>query len=116
MKISIIINFYDKDHECFPQIMKYLERLTFEKEVSPATKQAINNFLKNSKDKAEFNFTKQDKIVKENLARIEELQKYSYLYDKGLNPYDKFARYINESMGEVVISGDELKELAEEEI
>ena len=91
-------------------------KITFEKEVSPATKQAINNFLKNSKDKAEFNFTKQDKIVKENLARIEELQKYSYLYDKGLNPYDKFARYINESMGEVVISGDELKELAEEEI
>ena len=33
MKISIIINFYDKDHNCFPQIMKYLERLTFEKEV-----------------------------------------------------------------------------------
>lgn len=90
-------------------------KLKFEKEVSPATKDALTNFFKNTKDKLEFNFTKEDRIIKQNLAKAEELQKYAYLFDKNMNQYEKFARYINDNQQEVIITADELKLLAEEE-
>ena len=108
-----IIEFVDKlKHDQYIDFNK----VKFEKEVTPATKQAINMAVKNTKNKADFSFTKQDKIVQDNLANIEELSKYSYLFDKALSPYEKLSKYINGEMGEIFITVEELKSFEEEDI
>ena len=61
---------------------------------------------------------KTDKIHKDKLLIDSEnnlyYTKFSYLFDPNMNDYDKLARYINDQMGYVYISGKDIKNIVEE--
>ena len=40
--------------------------------------------------------------------------KYSYMFDNNLSPYDILTRYINEQENSVIVTGDQIKELIAE--
>ena len=44
----------------------------------------------------------------------EKFEKYSYILDKNLSPYEILVRYINQNMNEAYITTDELMELLKE--
>ena len=92
-------------------------RVEFGKEVPADKKSIIDSFYRsNGAVKLKYDFTKQQKIVEQSLKEMEDMKKYSYIYDKSLTEYDKLARYINEDMGYIFINGEQIKKFIEEDI
>lgn len=92
-------------------------RIEFNREVPPDKKSIIDSFYRNNKTvKFKYNFTKDHKRIEENLYEMEDMQRYSYIYDKTLSEYDILARYVNESMDKIYVSADQIKKIIEEEM
>ena len=90
-------------------------RIIFTKEMSPDNKAILDSYYRNKPAvKMVHEFTKDQKIVEKQLAELEELQQYQYIFDKSLSEYDILARYINEDMNEIFISGEDIKKIIEE--
>lgn len=91
-------------------------RVIFTKEASVSTQQMLTSYYKNNKFvKLEYRYTREREIAEKRLADMEEMQQYSYLFDNSLSEYDILSRYINEDMGEIFITADELKSIIEQE-
>ena len=76
----------------------------------------IDSFYRNNSTvKLKYDFTKDKKIVEKRLAEIEELSKYEYLYYDNMTEYDKLAKFINDDLGYIFISADDIKKIVEEE-
>jgi len=92
-------------------------RIEFSKEILPDKKSIIDSFYRNNGTvKLKYDFTRDQKIVETRLQEMEDMQKYSYIYDKSLTEYDKLARYINEDMGVIYVTADQIKKIIEEDI
>ena len=91
-------------------------RIEFSREVPKITKDMIDSFYRNNSTvKLKYDFTKDKKIVEKRLAEIEELSKYEYLYYDNMTEYDKLAKFINDDLGYIFISADDIKKIVEEE-
>ena len=91
-------------------------RVEFCNEIPEDTKYMIDSFFRNNNSvKLNYKFTKEQKFIQNRLKEMNELEKYSYINDSSLSEYDKLSRYINDSMGYVYISADEIKKIVEEE-
>ena len=91
-------------------------KITFEEEISAATRQALSEYFRNKKDKVDFRYSQSDKIREQQIKdAMEENDKYKYIFDKTLTEFDKFARYINEAEQSIIVTAEELKQLLEEE-
>lgn len=91
-------------------------RIEFSKEIPQVTKDMIDSFYRNNSTvKLKYDFTKDKKIVEQRLAEIEELSKYEYLYYDNMTEYDKLSKFINDDLGYIFISADDIKKIVEEE-
>ena len=91
-------------------------RVEFCNEIPEDTKYMIDSFFRNNNSvKLNYKFTKEQKFIQNRLKEMNELDKYSYINDSSLSEYDKLSRYINDSMGYIYISADEIKKIVEEE-
>lgn len=109
-----IIEYVDKIKE--EQGIDYI-RVEFSREVPSDKKVIIDSFFRNNGNvKLKYDYVKEQKIVEQTLQEMEDMQKYSYIFDKSLNDYDKFARYINEDMGYIYVTGEKIKMILEEEM
>ncbi len=110
---KVIIDYIDKVKR--EKGIDYI-RVEFCKELPEDTKFMMDSFYRNSNTiKMNYKFTKEQKFINDRLKEMNELEKYSYINDSSLTEYDKLARYINDDMGYVYISADEIKKLVEEE-
>jgi len=108
-----IINYIDKVKK--EQGIDYI-RVEFNKEVPSDKRSILDSFYRNNGTvKLKYNFTREQKIIQRNLQEMEDMQKYSYIYDKSLTEYDKLARYINEDIGYVFVTADQIKKIIEED-
>jgi DNA repair exonuclease SbcCD nuclease subunit len=93
-------------------------RVEFSKDVPNDKKVIIDTFYRNNPNvKLKYDkFSKEQVIMQNKLQEMEDdMQKYSYIYDKSLTEYDKLARYINEDMGKIFITADQIKKIIEED-
>ena len=90
-------------------------KIVFEEEVSAATKHALNEYFRNKKDKVDFRFTLDDSMRQKQIDSSNNDQ-FKYIFDKGLNEYEKLSRYINECEKSIIITSDELVSLLNEEL
>lgn len=72
----------------------------------------VDNYFKMNKY-IKLNVDKPRDILKEKTnGEIDELyNKYNYLFDKSLSPYDALARYINDNEPSIFLTGEEIKKL-----
>lgn len=92
-------------------------RVEFNREVSADKKSIIDSYYRsNGNVKLKYNFTKEQKMIEANLKEMEDMQQYSYIYDNGLSEYDKLARYINDDLGYIFVTTDQIKKIIEEDI
>ncbi|WP_301214424.1 metallophosphoesterase [uncultured Clostridium sp.] len=110
---KVIIDYIDKLKK--EKGIDYI-RVEFSKELPEDTKYMIDSFFRNNNNvKLNYKFTKEQKFIQDRLQEMNELEKYSYIFDNSLSEYDKLAKYINDDMNSIFISGEEIKKIIEEE-
>ena len=96
-----------------------IKSATTEEELEARMKQIEEDKEEVKEETKEVTEEKSGEISKEEerklIADTEELQQYSYLFDNSLSEYDILSRYINEDIGEIFITADELKAIVEQE-
>ena len=91
-------------------------RIDFSLDVSKETKSILDQYYRNKDEvKFKYSFTKEQRDIQRKLNETEEFSKYDYIYDKSLSEYEILARYINEDMGSVFITAEQIKKFIEEE-
>ena len=91
-------------------------RVEFKRDVPLNTKTILNSYFRNdSTTKLNYLYSVQDRMKDNNSLDMESVKQFNYLYDSSLTEYDKLARYINDDMGKVFITADEIKKIVEEE-
>lgn len=63
-----------------------------------------------------FKFSRSKDEVEESVLDQEKIDKFGYIFDKNLSPYDILARYINDKENAILIDADTIKALMEEQI
>ena len=63
-----------------------------------------------------FKFSRSRDEVEESVLDQEKIDKFGYIFDKNLSPYDILARYINDKENAILIDADTIKALMEEQI
>lgn len=92
-------------------------RIVFTKEMSHDTRAILDSYYRNKNNiKMKYEFTKDQKIIEKQMAELEELKQYEYLFDKSLSEYDKLAKYINDDIGSIFILAEDIKKIVEEEL
>lgn len=105
--IQYIDNLKEKDH------IDYL-RLEFSDEVPSDNIEIIKKYYQtNGKIKLKLNRKKE---LSSDIIEEEKFQKYDYIFDKNLSPYEILARYINEQEHAVLIDADTIKSFMEEKL
>lgn len=91
-------------------------RIEFKKEVPVATKSVLNNYYKNTKDTSfKYDYTVDKRLTEAAMKYDSNSDKYNYLFATNLSEYDKLAKYINDDMGYLYTTGDDIKALFERE-
>lgn len=90
-------------------------RIEFSREIPQITKNMIDSFYRNNSTvKFKYDYTETDKIIEKRLAEMDELASFSYLFDDSLSEYDKLSKYINDDLGYIFVSADDIKKIVEE--
>ena len=75
----------------------------------------IRNYYQTNSN-IKFKFSRSKDEVEESVLDQEKIDKFGYIFDKNLSPYDILARYINDKENAILIDADTIKALMEEQI
>lgn len=128
-KTYITINIDNLLHHPPEDIIKYVEDRRLLEEIDfirieianpevqdvSAKLELIRKYYKNNSTVKIKNSVRKNSIDKESKELEDQYSEYSYLFDSSMNEYDIFCRYVNDKMGRLFITTEELKEILEEE-
>lgn len=90
-------------------------RVQFTKEISSENLNILKNYYRSS-GHVKFKISETKSMIKDKAKDFDndEFQCYDYLFDPSMSPYDRLAKFIMDNENDLIITGDQIKEIVKE--